>query len=61
MKNDNEYHFRNEMIWFWRFNAPFIVAVSMQHVVKERLRETLFVLWFIIVVRESSPLKCDAL
>ena len=29
--------------------APLIVAVYMQHVAKERLRETLFVLWFVIV------------
>jgi uncharacterized membrane protein YfcA len=34
--------------------APFVVAVSMQHVVKERLRETLFVLWFIIVALKMA-------
>lgn len=29
--------------------APLMVAVYMRHVVKERLRDTLFVLWFVLV------------
>ncbi|MBL4774769.1 MAG: TSUP family transporter [Mariprofundus sp.] len=36
--------------------APLIVAVFAQHVVKEQLRNTLFVLWFILVVIKLSVL-----
>lgn len=34
--------------------APLIVAVFMQHVAQSRLRDTLFVLWFIIVCIKMS-------
>ena len=34
--------------------APLIVAVYMQHVVAERLRDTLFVLWFMLVCIKMS-------
>jgi len=36
--------------------APLIVAVFAHHVVKEQLRNTLFVLWFILVVIKLSVL-----
>lgn len=36
--------------------APFIVVVAMRHVVLQRLRDTLFVLWFIIVVIKLAAL-----
>lgn len=34
--------------------APFMVAVYMRHVAKQRLRNTLFVLWFVLVTFKMS-------